>query len=588
MAWGFLGWIALAPLLVLVRTQIRPSLVYLAAFVGGVVFFLPALSWMSVAHSSMVGAWIALVGLLSPCISRSPSASCACLDRRGWPLVVSLPLVWVALEFVRCHFLTGFPWYLLAHTQHNWLTMIQVTDLGGVFLVSLLVAAVNALAFDIAYQFVDVRRWFNLRELEVPQRYASVDVLNRGPFADWLFRRNLILECVAVMLLLSGTYAYGVACLRQDRFATGPTVCLLQSNIDQRLREGIGGMKDADQAFQTVESIYSEVVRGATTNIQPKPDLVIWPETSFPSPWIDIAADVPAENVPTDWRETPLHVRKNLHEIGGKFTKVPHLLGVNSYISEADGKKHHYNSALLLNAKGEVEPNRFDKIHRVPFGEYMPLKDWLPFLAALSPYEGDFRRQARREDDAVRDQEISLRRPDLLRGHRSVPGPALRRTTMPTGRRSISSSTSRTTAGSTAPRARGASRGQPISRDRVPASDGAGGQHGRLGGDRSEWPRHEAGVLRRFDCAAQGDRQAESAGVHLEGREWPRAELAACGLEAIQETANGDRGDRADRQPRQSLCDDGRRAADRLLGGSTRRRPRLDVCAASQAKPLMA
>ena len=149
-------------------------------------------------------------------------------------------------------------------------------------------------------------------------------------------------------------------------------------------------MKDADQAFQTVESIYSELCVRATTNIQPKPDLVIWPETSFPSPWIDIAADVPAEDVPTDWRDASLHVRKNLQEIGGKYTKVPHLLGVNSYILEADGKKHHYNSALLLNAKGDVEPNRFDKIHRVPFGEYIPLKDWLPFLAALSPYEGDF------------------------------------------------------------------------------------------------------------------------------------------------------------------------------------------------------
>jgi apolipoprotein N-acyltransferase len=298
--------------------------------------------------------------------------------------------VWVALEFVRCHFLTGFPWYLLAHTQHNWLTMIQVTDLGGVFLVSLLVAAVNAIAFDIAYQFVDVRRWFNQSELAVERRYASVEVLNRGPFADWPFRRNLILEMVAVVLLLLGTYAYGVACLRHDRFATGPTVCLLQSNIDQRLREGIGGMKDPDQAFQTVESIYSELCVRATTNIQPKPDLVIWPETSFPSPWFDIAADVPAENVPTDWRDASLLIRKNLHDIGAKHTKVPHLLGVNSYILEADGKRHHYNSALLLNAKGEVEPNRFDKIHRVPFGEYIPLKDWLPFLAALSPYEGDF------------------------------------------------------------------------------------------------------------------------------------------------------------------------------------------------------
>lgn len=388
-AWGFLGWIALAPLLVLVRTQVKPSLVYLMAFVGGVVFFTPALSWMSVAHSSMVGAWIALSVY---CALYFPIAIALVrvLDRRGWPLVLSAPLVLVALEFVRCHFLTGFPWYLLAHTQHNWLTMIQITDLGGVFLVSLLVAAVNAIAFDVAYQFVEVRRWFNLGELEVHRRYASVEVLNRGPFADWTIRRNLVLEVIAVALVLIGTYVYGIACLRHDRFATGPTVCLLQSNLDQRLREGIGGMKDADQAFQTVESHFADLCVRATTKINPKPDLVIWPETSFPRPWIDVAANVPAENVPTRWRDASIDIRKALKEIGGKHTKVPHLIGMNTYCLEADGKDYHYNSAILLNADGEVEPQRFDKIHRVPFGEYIPLKDWLPFLAALSPYEGDF------------------------------------------------------------------------------------------------------------------------------------------------------------------------------------------------------
>src|SRR5437660_790026 len=115
--------------------------------------------------------------------------------------------------------------------------MIQITDLGGVYLVSLVVAAVNAFLFDVAYQFPEIRRWFNQTELEPYRTYASFDILNRSILAEWFFRRNLIVESVLLVGLLAGTYWYGQMRLGEDRFTEGPTVCLLQSNIDQRLRE---------------------------------------------------------------------------------------------------------------------------------------------------------------------------------------------------------------------------------------------------------------------------------------------------------------------------------------------------------------
>src|SRR5205823_1579243 len=68
------------------------------------------------------------------------------LDRRtGWPLTLTVPLVWTALEFVRSNFAGGFAWYLLGYTQHDALPVIQVVDLGGVAAVTFLVAAVNGL-----------------------------------------------------------------------------------------------------------------------------------------------------------------------------------------------------------------------------------------------------------------------------------------------------------------------------------------------------------------------------------------------------------------------------------------------------------
>jgi len=389
LAWGFLGWIALAPLLVLVRTQTRPLLVYLFAYLCGLVFFVPALSWMSVAHTSMVAAWLALSVYCSLYFPIA-LAMIRALDRRRVPLLVSVPLVWVALEFFRCHFLTGFPWYLLAHTQHDWLPMIQIADLGGVFLISAVVVAVNALAFDFVYQFAAVRKWFNQAELEPYRYYASLEFLNRGFMASWLFRRNLFIETPILVILLISTYMYGLLCLSQVQFTAGPTVALLQSNIDQRLREGIGAQQNGEQAAETMKGHFSKLCESAIKN--GAPDLIIWPETSFPTPWIDVSSELPIEKVPTEWRDSALDIQFRLKELA-KTSKIPHLLGMNSYCLEADAKPHHYNSALFLGKSGKIEA-RFDKIHRVPFGEYIPLKDWLPFLAKLSPYEGDFGCQA--------------------------------------------------------------------------------------------------------------------------------------------------------------------------------------------------
>ncbi len=397
----YLGWFAMAPLLVLVRTQTRPSLVYLFALLAGLAFYTPALSWMRVAHSMMVAAWLALSVYMALYM---PAAIWLIrfFDRRKVPLIVSVPLVCVALEYFRCIFLTGFPWYLLAHTQHDQLAMIQITDLGGVFLVSFVVAAVNGFLFDVAYQFPEVRRWFNQSEMEPYRLYASVDILNRSFLADWLFRRNMLLEGSALVILLVSTYAYGVFQLGQDHFYAGPTVCLLQSNLDQRLREG--GAPEGDGKFfvlggicapafidkgETVEQHFAKLCLRASKNHHPQPDLIIWPETSFPSPWIDVSPKLPVELVPDEWRDGALDIRYRLKDLGKKYTEIPHLLGMNTWCLEADGKPHHYNTALFLSANGDVEA-KFDKIHRVPFGEYIPMKDWLPFLSVLSPYEGDF------------------------------------------------------------------------------------------------------------------------------------------------------------------------------------------------------
>jgi apolipoprotein N-acyltransferase len=57
-------------------------------------------------------------------------------------------------------------------------------------------------------------------------------------------------------------------------------------------------------------------------------------------------------------------------------------------VLEPDGLRK-YNSALLLDARGQVV-DRYDKVYRVPFGEYVPWEKTLPFMRWLTPYEGDY------------------------------------------------------------------------------------------------------------------------------------------------------------------------------------------------------
>jgi apolipoprotein N-acyltransferase len=389
LAWGgYLGWVALVPLLVLVRTQLRSRTVYLIAWAAGLLFFVPVLQWMRYADYRMYATWI-LLAIYCSLYFPATLWGIRLLDSRRVPLIVSVPLVWVGLEFLRSFLMTGFAWYYLGHTQHDVLPMIQITDLGGVYLVSALVAAVNAFLFDCLYQQPEVREWFGQSKLEPAREYASIDFFNRSFFADWHFRRNLILEGAILAAALVGTLIYGQVRLSQDNFADGPIVCLLQSNLPQQIRNDAD--KPGDAASEVVKE-FSKLCERASRGHHPPPDIIIWPETSYPAEWIDISG-LKIEDASEDLCRAELAIRQRLSDTA-RITGMPHLIGMNtSCVFKGEGKDPYkvrrYNSALYVNRQGSIT-ERFDKMHRVPFGEYVPLKDWLPFMNAFAPYDFDY------------------------------------------------------------------------------------------------------------------------------------------------------------------------------------------------------
>src|SRR5438046_2303865 len=174
--YGWLAWGALVPFLTLVRTEAPARRLYLSAWLAGLAFFWTAIQWMRVADDRMYATWAALA---TYCSFYFPVALWLLrrLDQRTQlPLLVTLPVVWTALEYCRAHFMTGFAWYFLGHTQHAFLPVIQVADVAGAYAVTFIVAAVNAWLFELLSTRRGFRSWFALPTDSPQQRYPGLAV----------------------------------------------------------------------------------------------------------------------------------------------------------------------------------------------------------------------------------------------------------------------------------------------------------------------------------------------------------------------------------------------------------------------------
>src|SRR5262249_15755852 len=147
---------------------------------------------MRVADAAMYATW-AMLAVYCALYFPVAIALIRKLDRgTRLPLIVSVPVVWVGLEFIRSFLLSGFAWYYLGHRQPYFLLFIQSADLGGVYVVSFLIAAVNAYLFELLYAQHGFRELFGLSSERAPSE-----------------PRSLVTQVVVVALLLAANLGYG-------------------------------------------------------------------------------------------------------------------------------------------------------------------------------------------------------------------------------------------------------------------------------------------------------------------------------------------------------------------------------------------
>ncbi len=367
---GPLAWVALVPLLLTVRMPRPTRKMSLYTAIGGWLFALMTLQWMRLGDPSMYFAWVALafyVGLYFPLFV---GLSRVAVHRAKVPLLVAAPLVWVGLEYARAYIMTGFSWYYLGHTQHQWTTLLQIGDLVGAYGVSLLVMMANACVAE----FVPMSLFEKFRLLPQPAE-SDAALLNRSTS-----QRTWAVS--ATILLLVATLGYGSFRRSQADFQPGPRVGLVQGNFPSSLKH------EQDQLPNILRT--HQALTGLATRHQAK--LIVWPETMFryPYPVADpsmteqelkgLHPDLPAEFW-TDKKADQALVDMT------EGSRAGMIVGADVFAGDKESGMRGYNSALFFEPdRGLV--GRYDKLHRVPFGEYVPMKELFPFLATLTPAAG--------------------------------------------------------------------------------------------------------------------------------------------------------------------------------------------------------
>jgi apolipoprotein N-acyltransferase len=319
----FLAWFVFIPLFFALKNQSRLRAFIIAYFIG-VIFWSGTIYWLI--HVTLLGTILLILylalyfGIFGFLVS---------LVSGHWSLV-TISAIWVLLEYLRSHLLTGFPWALLGYSQYLNLSIIQIADITGAWGVSFLVVMVNVALYSVMSQ-----------ELAVTSRKSGA-----------ITKIKILIIPVIVLLVVLG-YGFYKLTTHNSKLTTGRSIkiAVIQGNIPQ------------EQKWQldTKSFILKKYLVLSHMAAKDRPNLIIWPEAALP---------VILEAEPLYYEEVFRFSQE---------TSIPLLMGAVTLRGNA-----YYNSAVLVDVDNGLA-QRYDKLHLVPFGEYIPLRKVLPFLQTVVP-----------------------------------------------------------------------------------------------------------------------------------------------------------------------------------------------------------
>jgi apolipoprotein N-acyltransferase len=333
----WIAWISFIPLLISLQDQ-PPLNAFKLGFFSGLCHYGTLLYWIVVALSRYGGIplipSLAVLALLIVYLALYP-AFFAILFSMIHRFRLSSLLgagIWASLEYARAHLLSGFPWCLLGYSQFTRLPLLQIADITGVYGISFVVILVNLILYKLLFRSLYERKKF------------------------------LAAEAAVMVIMVGVTLVYGYFDLRQKSEGTGERklrAAIAQGNIDQSMKW------DEDFQHKTVSIYYALSLESAPF----RPHIIFWPETAVPFFFQDNG-----------------HLSQLVYRVA-RITGSILLFGSPAYEKKGDSISY-YNRVYMLDGDGNYD--YYDKVHLLPFGEYVPLKRFLPFVHRIVPAAGDF------------------------------------------------------------------------------------------------------------------------------------------------------------------------------------------------------
>ena len=341
----YLASIGLAPWLMVVQQSRTARSAFVWSWLTGTAFFTANMWWVAGVNAPGMIALMIYCGFywgLAAAVIRGGRL----LEGKPIVAVAGIAALWTAGEFVRSFLFTGIPWLFIGHTQSPFLAMCQIADIGGVYAVTFWVVMINVLV---------------------------AILMIRGK------SRDLIPAAITVGGVLAVSLGYGLWRMNQSTQSLGPTVMVVQSNYPQ----SNSGEKGASQ--EELTRFHIETTRKALDQAgSGVVNLAAWSETMMPP--------INRETINEEWnlQHTPFghDTADAIAQISdlAKSEQTSLLIGGHFWDkfdwTQFGGEKVRFpteerNTAYLFNPDGSFGDRpgeRYDKIHLVPFGEYIPLR----------------------------------------------------------------------------------------------------------------------------------------------------------------------------------------------------------------------
>lgn len=346
--WGWIAYFAMVPFLLSLQGRNRKESAWLG-FAFGMFFFYLNLTWLNTLVKYNPAAPLGIFAVAAICAA-VPALFAALvtpiLSSRGFFRFLFIPALWTGLEYVRSLSELGFPWIYLGHTQVDYLPMIQIADITGVYGITFMIVAVNLALADVVRGFLHRDRF----KLALPGlAFALAAFFSIYFYGNWQLGKSSSdpdkPRQATVAIIQPGV----PQSTKLDSYASDDMN--IQASLQAKMNEDLE---------REIKKIHSDALAGKT----PMPVVYILPESALPSNYFNLLPEL-----------TSL-VKRWAEQYG-----APVFFGANRAVPPKDPldpeTSEMYNSAWLATAK-ELEPVSYDKMHLVPFGEFGSYLDVIP------------------------------------------------------------------------------------------------------------------------------------------------------------------------------------------------------------------